>query len=404
MKLNAKHTVAAGIVGFITQAIVINFSPLLFITFEKTYGISLSKISVLIAVCFLTQLLMDLTASLVPTLFNKRITIVIGELCSALGLVGFALFPSVMPPYAGLVLATVIAAFGGGIIEVMGNPLIEACPIKNKNRILSVLHSGYCWGLVLTVLLSTLFFYFVGIEHWRILACLWAIVPALDAVAFMIVPIYPIPTAPRKKKDRRSEFRTFAFWAFIILMICTGAAEQAMSQWASSFAETAMGSKIVGDLLGPCSFAVLMGTARLIYAKYSERIDLSKFMVLCSLLCVATYLVAAFSKNAQIALLGCALCGFSVGIMWPGTLCLATERIADGGVKMFALLALAGDAGCTIGPAAVGWIADRMGNNIKLSLAFSAIFPIMIIVLVFLLKIDGKRRKKRKSVITNDCE
>ena len=396
MKLNAKHTVAAGIVGFITQAIVINFAPLLFITFENTYGISLSKISILIAVCFLTQLLMDLTASLIPTLFNKRITVVIGELCSALGLVGYALFPSIMPPYAGLVLATVIAAFGGGIIEVMGNPLIEACPIKNKNRILNVLHSGYCWGLVLTVLLSTLFFYFVGIEHWRILACLWALVPALDAVAFMVVPIYPIPTAPRKKKDRRSEFRTFIFWAFFILMICSGAAEQAMSQWASSFAETALGSKVVGDLLGPCAFAVLMGTARLIYAKYSDRIDLSKFMILCSLLCAATYLVAAFSSNPQISLLGCALCGFSVGIMWPGTLCLATDRIVDGGVKMFALLALAGDAGCTIGPAAVGWIADRMGNNIKLSLAFSAIFPVLIIFFVLLLKIESRKKQKNR--------
>lgn len=403
MKLNAKHTVAAGFVGFFTQALVINFAPLLFITFEKSYGISLSKISLLIAVSFLTQLAMDLTASVIPTLFNKRITVVIGQLCSAVGLIGLAIFPSVMPPFAGLVIATVIAAFGSGIIEVMGNPIIEACPIKNKNRILSLLHSGYCWGLLLTVLLSTMFFRFVGLENWKILACLWAIVPTLDAIAFMFVPIYPIQTVPQKNENNRSVFRSFVFWAFFIIMLCAGAAEQAMSQWASSFAETALGSKTLGDLLGPCAFAVLMGTARLIYAKYSEKIDLAKFMTVSSLLCGASYLIAAFSHNAIVSLVGCALCGFSVGIMWPGTLCLATGRIS-GGVKMFALLALAGDAGCTVGPAAVGWIADKLGNDIKLSLAFSTVFPVLIILFIGLLAIESKRRKNRKEVQNNGTE
>lgn len=404
MKLNAKHTVAAGFVGFFTQALVINFTPLLFLTFEKSYGISLSKISLLIAISFLTQLSMDFTASLIPSLFNKRITVVIGQLCSAVGLVGLALFPSVMPPFAGLILATVIAAFGGGIIEVMGNPLIEACPIKNKNRILSLLHSGYCWGLVLTVLLSTLFFRFVGLENWRLLACLWAIVPTLDAIAFMLVPIYPIRTAPRRDKNNRSVFKTFTFWAFFIIMLCAGAAEQAMSQWASSFAETALGSKTLGDLLGPCAFAVLMGVARLIYAKYSDRINLSAFMTVSSILCTISYMIAAFSHNAVISLLGCALCGFSVGIMWPGTLCLATGRISGGGVKMFALLALAGDAGCTVGPAAVGWIADRLGNDIKISLAFSTVFPLLIILFISFLAIENKRRKNRKDIQRNGAE
>ncbi len=403
MKLNAKHTVAAGFVGFFTQALVINFPPLLFITFEKSYDISLSKISLLIAVSFLTQLLMDLTASVIPSLFNKRITVVIGQLCSALGLVGLALFPSVMPPFAGLVLATVIAAAGSGIIEVMGNPIIEACPIKNKNRILSLLHSGYCWGLLLTVLLSTVFFRFVGLENWKILACLWAIVPTLDAIAFMLVPIYPMQTAPKNRENNRSVFRSFAFWAFFIIMMCAGAAEQAMSQWASSFAENALGSKTLGDLLGPCAFAVLMGTARVIYAKYSEKINLSGFMIVSSLLCCATYLVAAFSHDPIVSLVGCALCGFSVGIMWPGTLCLATNKIS-GGVQMFALLALAGDAGCTVGPAAVGWIAERLGNNLKLSLAFSTVFPVLIILFIVLLAIKNKRRNKRKEVQHNGTE
>ena len=398
MKLNAKHTVATCFVGFFTQAIVINFSPLLFITFERSYGISLSKISVLIAVCFLTQLTMDFTASMLPARFNKRMTVVIGELSSALGLVGFAVFPSVMPPFAGLILATVISAFGGGIIEVMGNPIIEACPIKNKNRIISLLHSGYCWGLLLTVLLSTLFFRFVGLEHWRLLACLWAIVPAIDAIAFTVVPLYPMESVPRERSNGRSVFRTFAFWAFFIIMLSAGAAEQAMSQWASSFAETAIGSKLAGDLLGPCAFALLMGTARLIYAKYSEKMDLTKIMWVSSAFCIAAYLIAAFTHDPIISLAGCALCGFSVGIMWPGTICLATDKIPHGGVKMFALLALAGDVGCTVGPAAVGWIADLIGNDIKLSFAFSAIFPALIRVFITLLTIKNKKTKHRKDI------
>ena len=395
MRLNAKHTVATCFGGFLTQAIVINFSPLLFITFEKTYGISLSKISLLIAISFITQLSMDFTASIFPALFNKRITVIIGQLCSAVGLIGLAFLPKIMPPYAGLIVATMIAALGGGIIEVMGNPIIEACPIKNKNRILSFLHSGYCWGLVLTVVLSTLFFHFVGLEHWRLLACLWAIIPILDAVAFIFVPLYPMESAPKVTDKRKSVFRSFTFWAFFILMLCAGAAEQAMSQWASSFAEMGLGvSKTVGDLLGPCAFAVLMGTARLIYAKYSEKVDLSKFMIASSLLCIVTYLVAAFSQSAIVALAGCALCGFSVGIMWPGTLCLATERIPHGGVKMFALLALAGDAGCTAGPVAVGYIAELLGNDLKISFAFSAMFPILIILFIVLLKLQNKKSKE----------
>ncbi len=387
MKLNAKHTVAACFAGITVQAMVINFPPLLFLTFEKSFGISLSKIGLLIAISFVTQFLMDFTASKLPKLFNNRATVVVGQICSAVGLVGLAVLPEIMSPYPALIIATMVAALGSGIIEVMGNPIIEACPIKNKNRILSFLHSGYCWGLVITVLLSTLFFHFVGIEHWQILACLWAIVPALDAVAFIFVPIYPIESAPKVKDKKDSVFRTFIFTAFFILMLCAGAAEQAMSQWASSFAEMGLGvSKSVGDILGPCAFAVLMGVARVIYAKYSDRMDLSKFMMFSSALCVVSYLVAALSPLPAVSLLGCALCGFSVGIMWPGTLCMATERIPHGGVKMFALLALAGDAGCTLGPVTAGWIAELFGDDLKISFIFCIIFPALMLLFIPLIK------------------
>ena len=395
MKLKTAHTVTACFTGAMVQAIVINFPPLLFLTFEKEFDITLSKISLLIAISFITQLLMDFTASKLPSLFNRRGTVVLGQILSAVGLVGFAVFPAILPPYLGLLLATETAAFGSGIIEVMGNPIIESCPVKNKNRILSFLHSGYCWGLVLTVLLSTLFFVTVGIEHWRLLACLWAIIPALDAVAFCLVPIYKINSEPEKTDKKHSVFHTFTFWAFFMLMLCAGAAEQAMSQWASSLAEMGLGvSKAVGDLLGPCSFAVLMGTARVIYAKYSERMNLSKFMLISAILCIVSYLIAALSKQPIVSLLGCALCGFSVGIMWPGTLCLATGSIPHGGVKMFALLALAGDAGCTLGPSAVGIIASFFGDDLKISFLFSIIFPALMILFIALLAFKNPKRAK----------
>ncbi len=397
MKLSEKHTVAACFVSIMVQAMVINFSPLLFITFEKSFGISLGKISTLIAVSFITQFSMDFLAVQFPRLFNNRATVILGQIFSAVGLAGLALFPMIMPPFIGLLLATVIAAFGGGIIEIMGNPIIESCSVNNKNRIISFFHSGYCWGLVLTVALSTLFFVLFGIENWRILACLWAIIPALNALLFAFVPLNALRSTPKERKGERSRFATLTFWAFFILMVCGGAAEQAMSQWASSFAESGLGvSKSVGDLLGPCLFAVLMGIARVIYAKYSDVLNLTKFMLFSAALCVFSYLLAALAPENMplVSLLGCGLCGFSVGIMWPGTICLATGRLPNGGIKMFALLALAGDLGCTAGPVAVGWIADSLGNNLKLSFVFSAIFPAIIILVIALLAIKDRKRKK----------
>ncbi len=397
MKLSEKHTVAACFSSIVVQAMVINFSPLLFITFEKDFGITLSKISALIAVSFITQFSMDFIASQLPQLFNNRLAVVLGQVFSAAGLVGLAVLPYIMPPFIGLLLATVIAAFGGGIIEIMGNPIIESCSIDNKNKILSLFHSGYCWGLVLTVALSTLFFALFGVHNWRILAVLWAIIPAVNAVAFAFVPLKEMRAEPKKKQSEKSSFATFTFWALFILMICGGAAEMAMSQWASSFAEMGLGvSKSVGDILGPCLFAVLMGISRVIYAKYSDVLNLSKFMLFSAALCIASYLLAALAPQGMplLALVGCGLCGFSVGILWPGTLCLATGRIPHGGIKMFALLALAGDMGCTLGPTAVGWIAEGFGNNLKVSFIFSTAFPLLIIIFIGILALRERKNKK----------
>ncbi len=383
MKLSAKHTVAACFIGLINQALVINFPPLLFTTFEKEFGVSLGKISTLIAISFVTQLLMDFTASKIPSIFNKRITIVIGQICASVGLISLAFLPSILPSFPALIIATVIGAFGSGIIEVMANPIIEACPSNNKNKLISFMHSGYCWGLVIMTLLSTLFFHLVGIENWRLLTCIWAVVPAVNAILFSIVPFYVMEAAPTKSSHQRSIFRSFIFVAFFVLMLSAGAAEQAMSQWASSFAEQGLGvSKSVGDILGPCAFAVLMGLARVIYAKYSEKMNLYKFMMLSAILCVCSYLLAALSQSPTLSLIGCAICGFSVGIMWPGTLCMATEQIPYGGVKMFALLALAGDMGCTVGPAAAGFTSELAGNDLSVGFLVSIIFPLLMIIFI----------------------
>ncbi len=397
MKLTANHTVAACFTGLTVQAIVINLPPLLYLTFENEFGISLSKISLLIAISFFTQLLMDFTASKLPSLFNNRLTVIIGQVFCVCGLLGMALLPSAIPPYIALIISTSLASFGSGIIEVMGNPIIEASPIKNKNRILSVMHSCYCWGLVLTVLLSTLFFKLVGIENWRILFCLWATIPAINTVAFIFVPLPPMESAPLVANKKDSVFRTFTFWVFFLLMLCAGAAEMTMTQWASSFAEMGLKvSKSTGDLLGPCAFAVLMGLARVIYAKFSTRLNLYKIMTASAALCVISYLVTAFSPFPILSLVGCALCGFSVGIMWPGTLCMATDKIPNGGVKMFALLALAGDAGCTLGPTAAGWIAEAFGDNLKISFVFSTVFPALMIALVTVLIIQQRKKADHK--------
>ena len=392
MKFNAKHTISACFIAITVQAIILNFPPLLFVTFENDLGISLAEISTLIAISFITQLSMDFTASKLPRVFNTRAMLVAGQVCSSVGLFCIAILPKIIPPYAGLIIGMVIASFGSGIIEVLGSPTIEACPVENKSKILTVLHSFYCWGLVLTVIVSTVFFYFFGIENWEILTCIWACIPAVNAVMFLKVPIYHTKQYHTAQKSNKSVLHSFVFWALLGIMVCGGAAELAMSQWASSFAESGLGvSKTVGNLLGPCAFAVLMGSARILYAKYSSRINLSAYMIFSAALCIVSYLMAALSPIAVVSLIGCALCGFAVGIMWPGTLVMATENVSGGGIKMFALLALAGDIGCTVGPSSAGFIAQLFGHNLRISFLFLALFPAIMIVLILMIRKNAKK-------------
>lgn len=375
---NYNHTLLASYTGFITQAIINNFAPLLFITFQTNYQISLEKITFLVTANFGIQLLVDLLAILFVDKIGYRISIVSAHLFAAVGLFGLGLFPQLFTdPYGGLLLAVFCYAIGGGLIEVLVSPIVEACPTKNKAGNMSLLHSFYCWGSVFVILGSTIFFSLTGVENWKLLALIWAVVPMLNAVYFSQVPL-----APLVEKDESMSlgalFNTKVFWLFILLMICAGASEQAMSQWASAFAESGLGvSKTIGDLAGPGFFAVLMGLARVFYARISDKYNLMKFMLASSVLCIISYLLAAFSSLPLLSLLGCALCGLSVGIFWPGTLSIATRNCPKGGSALFAMLALAGDVGCSAGPTLVGMVSVAFGNNLKIGLAAAFIFPFL---------------------------
>ena len=376
-----EHTIYASYIGYITQAIVNNFVPLLFLTFASDYDLTLDKITLLTTINFLVQLIVDLLSAKVIDKVGYRKSILFAHLCAATGLLGLAFFPTLFGnAYAGIMAAVILYAIGGGIIEVLISPIVEACPTEKKEAAMSLLHSFYCWGHLAVVLLSTLFFQLFSISNWRILACIWAIVPLFNMLYFALVPIFPI-VAEHEKLSLGTLMRQKAFWLIIVLMVCAGASEQAMSQWASAFAESALSvSKTVGDLAGPCAFAFCMGTARALYGKYSDYIPLKKMMMGSAVLCILCYAIAIFAGNPIFGLIGCALCGFSVGIFWPGTFSIAAAAIPGGGTAMYALMALAGDLGCSSGPTVVGMVANACNNNLKAGLLVAVIFPIVMLL------------------------
>ncbi len=376
-----KGTVISCYIGYVSQAIVNNFTPLLFVMFGNEFGISLSQLSVMIALNFGVQLLTDLAAARFVDKIGYRPLVVTAHFLCAAGLSLLGVLPYIMAPYIGLIIATVLSAVGGGLIEVIVSPIIEACPSDNKASAMSLLHSFYCWGQMAVVLVSTLVFRFAGIGSWRAVAVFWALIPFVNAFLYMRVPINALPSE-EGHSGLLSMFKNKTFVVFFFMMLCAGASELSMSQWASAFAEEGLGvSKATGDLLGPCMFAVFMGIARVFYGKFGSKISLSKFMAGSSALCVAAYAVTVFSPYPLLSLCGCALCGLAVGIMWPGTFSMASAAIPLGGTSMFAMLALAGDAGCTSGPSIAGRIADAFGSDIKYGFAFAAVFPVVMLVL-----------------------
>ena len=390
---NYRKTLIACYLGFITQAISANFAPLLFLTFKDTYGISLEMIALIPMVFYLTQLLVDLGATKFADVIGYRTCVVVSQVVSAVGLVLMAFLPELLPdPFVGIMIAVVLYAVGSGLIEVLVSPIVEACPFDNKAGVMSLLHSFYCWGAVGVILGSTLFFAIFGTSYWKILTLIWAVVPLVNTVNFLFCPIERL-VDDGEGMGIRKLLKLPLFWLMIILMICAGASEATMAQWASAFTESALGvSKIIGDLAGPCLFAIFMGIARVFYGKFSQRLDLSKVMLGCGVLCVVCYLLAALSPLPMLGLVGCALCGLAVGIMWPGTISISSQKCPKGGTAMFAFLALAGDLGATVSPAMVGGIADAVGGNLKTGLLFAIFFPlVMILGLILLVKKYGKR-------------
>lgn len=388
MKDKYQNTMYACFVGYIVQAIVNNFVPLLFLTFESSYGIPLSQITMLITFNFGIQLLVDLLSAKFVDKIGYRVSIVMAHIFAALGLAGLVVLPDLLPnAFAGLLIAVVIYAIGGGLIEVLISPIMESCPSENREKAMSLLHSFYCWGHVGVVLLSTLFFWFFGIADWKILALLWVIIPVCNGILFCKVPIAPLIEEGEIGMSLWELCKNRIFWILMLMMMCAGASEQAVSQWASTFAEQGLGvSKAIGDLAGPMSFAILMGSARAFYGKFGDRIDLDKFMQASSLLCIVSYLCISLSPSPLFSLIGCSLCGLSVGIMWPGTFSKASAALRNGGTAMFALLALAGDVGCSGGPTLVGFVTGLASDDLKKGILAGIIFPILLIVGIVSLK------------------
>ena len=389
---NYKKTKIACYLGFITQAIAANFAPLLFLKFHMDYNISLGNIALISTCFFFTQLVVDLFCAKFVDRIGYRACIVASEVCSALGLVGLAILPDLLSnPYMGIIISVITYAIGSGLIEVLCSPIVEACPFENKEATMSLLHSFYCWGAVGTILVSTAFFAIFGIDSWKYLAVLLALVPAINIYNFATCPIEYL-VEDGEGMSIPSLFKTPLFWVAIILMVCSGASELSMAQWASAYAEAALGlSKTMGDLLGPFLFAVAMGICRVLYGKYGEKVNLTKFMLGSGLLCVVCYVLASLFSNPVVGLAGCILCGFSVGIMWPGTLSISSKKFPAGGTAMFALLAMAGDLGGSIGPAIVGRVTQMAGDNIRTGMTIGLIFPVVLVIgLLFFVKMKSK--------------
>ena len=384
---NYKKTLIACYLGFVTQAISANFVPLLFLTFKSTYGITFEKIAMIPLVFYLTQLLIDLAATKFADKIGYRICVVASQVLSAVGLVLMAILPEILAvPFIGILISVVLYAVGSGLIEVLVSPIVEACPFENKDGVMSLLHSFYCWGAMGVVLGSTLFFIVFGVENWKILTFVWALVPLYNTFNFINCPIERL-IEDGKSMSISKLLKTPIFGLMIILMVCSGASEASMAQWASAFTESAIGvSKTIGDLAGPCLFAMFMGLSRVLYGKFSEKLDLTKVMLVCGIMCAGCYLLASLSTLPILGLAGCALCGLAVGIMWPGSISISSQKCPRGGTAMFAFLALAGDLGAMVSPAMVGSLSEMAGGNLKTGLFVATIFPVVLVFGLLILR------------------
>lgn len=386
-------TKTACYLGFVTQAIVANFPPLLFMAFHREYELPIASLALIPAVFYIVQLVTDLLCAKFKNI-DYRKSIIVSEVTSALGLIGLAFVPSLFSnPLIGVLLCVCVYAVGSGLIEVLCSPIIEACPFPDKEGMMSLLHSFYCWGAVSVIVGSTLFFTFFGLDNWRMLACLWALIPLYNILNFATCPIEPI-VEDSEGMSMTQLLRNSTFWLFLMLMVAAGASEASMAQWTSAFAEASLGvDKAVGDLAGPCGFAFCMGLGRLWYGKRGQNLDLSGYMMWAGIVCFAAYLTAALASLPLLAFAGCMISGLSVGIMWPGSISLTSARMPGGGTALFALLALAGDAGGTFGPSLVGLCTRSGGNDIQSGILAAAVFPALLVLCLLAIR----RREARKN-------
>lgn len=396
------RTLYACYVGYIVQAIVNNFIPLLFLTFKNNYAISLNNITMLITINFLIQLGVDFLSAGFVDRIGYRTSAILAHAFAAAGLAGLTILPEVTShPFTGLLTAVALYAIGGGLLEVLISPIVEALPTENKEKSMSLLHSFYCWGHVGVVLLSTVFFTVFGLNNWKVMAILWALVPLCNLFAFLKTPLCPLVSDEEKGVRFTDLVRMPVFWILLVIMACAGASEQSVSQWASTFAEQGLGvSKTIGDLAGPMLFAVCMGTSRLLYGIYGHRLNLRRGMIASGMLCIFSYCLISLSPIPALSLIGCGVCGFSVGIMWPGAFSIAASVLRGGGTALFAFLALAGDLGCSGGPTFVGLISGLSGNTLKTGILNAVIFPVLLIVGIILV---GAHTARRHRVSKESC-
>ncbi len=387
-------TKLAGYVGFVVQAIVNNFLPILFIVFQNVYNLSYEKLGRLILFNFATQMFIDLITPKIIAKIGYRKAASLSQGAAAAGLILLGTLPSLMNnTYLAIIISIIIYATGSGLMEVILSPMIEMLPTGNKSGNMAVLHSFYCWGQAFTVLVTTGLVFLFGFKQWYFIPAIWAIIPFLNMFSFLRVPI--VQPSPDEKMSTFSELvKKPLFLVYMVMMFCAGASEIAMAEWASIFAQNALGvSKAIGDITGPCAFALFMGTGRVVYAKLSKKVSFTKMLVILNIFCFVCYMVVAVCKIPIIALIFCAVCGFTVSISWPGIYSAGARTFTTGGAVMFSVFAMCGDTGCALGPWLIGVLADKFSLNV--GFAAASVFPlVMVICALYILKLRSCKSGK----------
>ena len=363
MKPSYKTTRIACYMTNIAQAGVCSFSPLLFVTFRESYGISYTLLGFLVAINFVTQLAIDLIFTFFSHRFSIRKTIRTMPYLTVLGLLIYALFPLFFPDHAylGLAVGTVIFSCSAGLAEVLISPLVAALPSEDPERDMTRLHSFYAWGLVGIVIFGSVYLKVFGVENWEFLPLILALIPAACAALFALSPI-PMPEAKDAPKERQNRLFEKGLLLCFVCIFLGAAAEGTMTQWVSSYVETALTlPKLIGDILGMALFAVMLGLGRSLYARYGKNI--LRFMLIGMIGSAACYVLAGISKSPVVGLAACAATGFFTSMLWPGSIILVEKKFPQAGVAAYALMAAGGDFGIAVAPQLMGWLVDRVSAS-----------------------------------------